>query len=397
MSRKKFVIIASIICAIILVVTLFIIIGVKLRIINEYRFTNPGSDIGETVTIIRWSSEPYTLYYYNGTLYFYSDRDEAGGIGEGLYKIKGSNATRILSFAQSGEKDDESFYVERPLCFIDGHLIYYSMCNNSENDTISSIDIETGIKKDIFRGEKVWKLVYEAENRTPISDDSSRSAVYQTQTYSDSLGPYFSITSDSVIFLDAFEEDNKYKGDSFVFGDFEYCWDGVWLVRSGVGENIKLGSFGPGQVVEVPGGEYVLIRRTGTSGFWSIDRNGSAKELFPVLQGEKVMTEYIVHDKDLYVSLRRYKVYDKLNVRRFENDSEEGLWKINIETGKKMKLSGEMYISLNMYDESGIVACSYSKDIVVLDFDGKTKAKILTGSLGDHFDEFCRNHLSRAE
>ncbi|MBP5313089.1 MAG: hypothetical protein J6112_09695 [Clostridia bacterium] len=392
--KKLLIIIASVLCAIIILVALFIVCG-KLHVISEYDFTQGESKNDDIVRINRWNPEPYTLYLYNDTLYFYSDQNTTGSFDNGVYKIKENNAIKIVSFSSYTGNGGDSYYVERPLCFINGHLVYCSMSDVSENDTVSSVDIETGDKNVILKGEKVYPLVYEVEYYAPVAENPPQSVVYQTHSFTESLGPYFTITSDNIYFHEELEYEKEM--DRFKFGDFEYYWDGVWLVQSGTGEKIKTGSFYPGQIFEVSDGEYILIKRTDTSGFWSIDRNGTIKELFPALNGEKIIIKWVIHNKDLYVSARRYKKYDILDTRRFKNDSEEGFWKIDIQTGEKKKLSAEMYSSLDIYDDSGIVACTYSKDIVVLDFDGKTKAKILSGSINEHLEEFYRNHLSRAE
>ena len=85
------------------------------------------------------------------------------------------------------------------------------------------------------------------------------------------------------------------------------------------------------------------------------------------------------------------------NTSRFKKDEAEGLWRVNILTGEMEKLSGKMYEQLYIYDNSGIVACTFSKDIVKLDFDGRIIKYIVRGTVLDHLDEFWRNTFSKAE
>ncbi len=395
-SKKVIIAVIAVVVLAIAAVTAIILIK-KLRIVREYKFSAAESDIGGAVQIDRWSAEPYTLYPYGGTLYFYATKNKQDGLDEGLYKVKGDRAVRILSLSQSEKRGAESC-VERPLCFIDGHLIYYSLFDSRENDAIRSFDLETGIQKDILKGERVSDLVYETEYYSPVKEDAANcSVVFQTRTYTESLGPYFTISGSDIAFHDKLEAPDPYAGDSFSFGDYEYRQDDVFMYQSDSETENRIGAFCPGRVFETANGEFLIVQRTGTSGFWSIAKDGTVKELFHVLQGEKIMNSVCFYGEYMYLSVRRYKVYNKLDVRRFKNDSEEGFWKINIRTGEREKISGTMYSSLIAYGEDGIIACSYSKDIAVLDYNGKTKAKILTGSGSDHFDEYCRNQFYKAE
>ncbi len=392
MKKSKIIILTTLIILTVAIVISVIIVG-NIRYVRAYDLSK--TDSCGFVQFNRWSTEPYTLYPYNGSLYFYSEKQGHSGLDDGLYKVAGNRAIKVFSIEEDNQAD--TFFVGQPLCFINGHFIYYSLSDDSQSDAILSLDIETGTKKSIIEGETVSSIVYEMEYYTPIAETTNGSLVYKTESSKEILGSYFTISENFIIFHDEYNHLSEYVNGSFVFGDFEYRWDDVFFVQSAAEKEEIIDSFYPGQIFEVLDGDMLVVRKGGTSGFLSISKDGVVKELFPVLKGENVMLKYCVHENYMYVSIRRYKIYRKLDNRRFKNDSEEGLWMINMQSGERKKISKTMYSSLVLYGDSCIVASTYSKDIVILDFDGKIRAKMLSGNLREHFDEFWRNNFSKAE
>ena len=47
-------------------------------------------------------------------------------------------------------------------------------------------------------------------------------------------------------------------------------------------------------------------------------------------------------------------------------------------TGERQKISNKIYSGMWIYDNSGIIACTYSNDIVLLDFAGKKKCTLVS-------------------
>ena len=107
-----------------------------------------------------------------------------------------------------------------------------------------------------------------------------------------------------------------------------------------------------------------------------IEQGGSCKVLFsrPCLTSRSCVT--VVGDA-VYLSVLRYEKYSEIGMKRFENDTEEGTYRINLNDGTTVKLSNQIYDGLYCFDQVCLYACDENCNIYQLDLDGKQTAILL--------------------
>lgn len=395
MKNKKIIGVSLVTILLLISVVLLIILFNNIHIVKEYDFVfSPDGNKENSLNYIQ-NSHDYSTYLCKGRLFFYIDGSDNSNYSEGLYEVTNSRAIKILSFRNEYNKTDHSFCKEKPLCFVNGSLLYCVNSSDITENAIISFDIDKGLSSIISSGEDA-KLITDTikGNYAMLDRDSCNKLIFRCY---DGEHRFIAVSNTSIEFV---ESCNNYSvNDSFSFGDFNYYWEeDIWLTQTSSHGDIRIAPLVIARpIIDVLDGNAIIVSRSGESGFWKISKNGEAVQLFPDIEGEKKNIAYQVYGNNLYISVRRYKKYQELDVLRFKNDSYEGFWKVDLLTGKKEKISSKMYKQLYIYDDSGIIACSYSGDIVLLDFNGKEKATIVSGSVFNHWNEFYRNKISRAE
>ena len=386
MEKRKKTIIISIVLGIIATVVVVICLC-NIHVVHEYKFNTEPNVIDDNPFNYLQNDCSNLVYLYDGVLYFYLDG--GSGYSRGLYKIENNRAIKIISFNSDSHEENNSYYnySEKPLFFINGHLIYSIDCSKEDKNAIVSFNIVDETSKTLSEGAAADLYAEAMKTCFPvlnfISDNTfvySCDGIYSIFSHKVE-NIHFSISDSSIKIVDESDEFKNYRDmDRFTFGDFEYYWeDNIWLTQITPEGNNRIAPLaGSRPICEVLDGNAILVSRNGETGFWLIDKKGTVTQLFPSLAGEKKFVAYQVHDTDLYVSVKRYKIYRKLETEEFKNDSEEGLWKINMLTGERQKISNKIYSGMWIYDSSGIIACTYSNDIVLLDFAGKKKCTLVS-------------------
>ena len=385
-----------------LMVVLFFVCK-KVRIINEAAFDGI-IDLSETQLNYLQRGNPYSVYVKDNNLYFYSTEKEC--FGNALFQVEGHKAVKLLDFVHTS--GNGSFYTETPRFFINNCLIYSVQSSNPTENAVVSFDIKTGLKQTIsdnLSETELERVIDNLKRDKLVQSDTNgvaRSVTFPVTGYDSNAGEYVrygfcSVTENEIVIADNFDEISEIG--RFSLGEYEYYVSDNWLIQVDNGGNeIKLSPlYSDALPIYVLDGKSVLLSQLGTTGVLKIDSDGSLTQLFPPHGGDLVYTAIQIHVTDLFISVRRYKHAELFNTSRFKKDEAEGLWRVNILTGEMEKLSGKMYEQLYIYDNSGIVACTFSKDIVKLDFDGRIIKYIVRGTVLDHLDEFWRNTFSKAE
>lgn len=102
--------------------------------------------------------------------------------------------------------------------------------------------------------------------------------------------------------------------------------------------------------------------------YW-INDDGKVQELFSVecLDSKSAVN---IHGTDVYLSFKRYKEYGESGMRRFENDTLEGTYRISLVDFTTQKISDTIYDGLYNFDDACLYACDEDCSIFQLDFDG---------------------------
>ena len=389
-SKKKVVIIIAVVILSCFLLAYFLN---SIHIVKEYHFDYSVDSNWENPYNYLQNKHDFSAYLYNGSLFFYIDGSDNSNYEEGLYKVSGSSSKKILSFKSTYIEEELFFCKEAPLLFINGSLLYCVNSTDIDKCAIVSFDIDTLCSNIISTGEKAKKQFEIIKGNYAIFEQNDSNVLY-FRIFNDDY-PFLAVSDTKIEYVDSC---NNYSvNGSFTFGKFNYYWeDDIWLTQISSNNN-RIAPLVPAEPIYAElDGESIIVTKAGSSGFWMISKNGEIVQLFPSIEGEKVIIAYQVYGTNLFISVRRYKKYEEYNIRRFKNDSYEGLWKVDLLSGEKEKISTVMYRQLYIYDDSGIIACSYSNDIVLLDFNGRKKTTIVAGSLFDHLDEFHRNHFSIA-
>ncbi len=394
--------IVTVLCSVCIVLAMFFVFK-TVRGVNEAAFGGTVDRNEQQLNYLQHGS-PYSVYVADNDLYFYSTEQEC--FGNALFKVEGHRAVKLLDFAQT--LGNGSFYTETPHFFINNCLYYSVKSSDPAENALIAFDVKTGEKRtvcDSLSTEETGRILDNLGSTKQVefgADGAVQSVVFPLTEYDPNAGEYVRfgfcrVSENGIEIGDRF--DGVTADGSFSLGEFAYRVDSNRLIRTDSDGNEKeiapvYRSVSP---IYVPGGRSVLIFQPKTTGVLRIDQDGTATQLFPPYGGEKVYTAVQIRDNYLYISVRRYKHVELLNSSRFKNDEAEGLWRVDILTGETEKLSGEMYEQLYIYDDSGIIGCTFSKDVVKLDFDGNMVNYIVRGTVFDHLGEFWRNTFSKAD
>ena len=330
-SKKIVIIIATIILSAFLLVLLFN----NIHIVKEYHFDYSIDNARENPYNYLQNKHNYSTYLFKGDLFFYIDGSDNSNYEEGLYEVAGSRSKKILSFRSAYNDDELSFYRETPLFFINGSLIYCVDSSDINKCAIVSFDLDKKCSNIISMGENAKKATEIIIGNYAILEQNDSDKLY-FRSYDDEY-PFIAVSDNSIEYFDSCK--NYSAMPSFTFGKYDYYWeDNIWLTQTLSNDEIRIAPLVPARpIYEVLDGDAIIVARGGGSGFWMINKDGEIVQLFPSVEGEKVIISYQIYETNLFISVRRYKKYEEHNIRRFKNDSYEGLWKIDLLTKKKKK------------------------------------------------------------
>ena len=73
----------------------------------------------------------------------------------------------------------------------------------------------------------------------------------------------------------------------------------------------------------------------------------------------------------VYLSVKRYESYGEIGMRRFENDTEEGTWRIDLKDGTKEKINDYIFCGMYNFDDTCIYCCDEDGNIYRMELDGE--------------------------
>ena len=104
--------------------------------------------------------------------------------------------------------------------------------------------------------------------------------------------------------------------------------------------------------------------------------SGNLIELFTV-PCDRSVSAVNVHEDYIFLSLLRYENYDTVFAKRYDNDTVEGTYKIDLRDYSVKKISNKIYNGLYIFDDTGIYACDEGYNIYKLDFEGNQLCTLL--------------------
>lgn len=252
--------------------------------------------------------------------------------------------------------------------------LYYNVSNNN-----------TGTKSfvcyQISSGEDVTIVTYNHRiSKTEAARSGAEGQIYYPANNSSSL--YYCIQETRMVDTGCIE--SRYR-----FGDNIYTYvkgesNGKYtntIIAADIEGNILRdyqGSVGNGSCRVIPCETGLIIHNSISPDMLYLiaGDSGDVIELFSV-DGERTLSAVNVYQEYVYLSFLRYRDYDQLWFGRFENDSQEGTYRINLKNGSVEKISDKIYNGLYIFDDSGIFACDSNNNVYKLNFDGNVIMTLL--------------------
>lgn len=162
-------------------------------------------------------------------------------------------------------------------------------------------------------------------------------------------------------------------------GEYIYCLaydtglpDEAEIMRyDTAGGEKKLSEVPYGKKTLLPCTHGILVHNEGTGNLlYLIENDGSVKKLFTVPCMTSISAVNVYGDY-AYLSFLRYEGYGEIGMTRYDNDTLEGTWRINLLNGTKEKISDSIYNGIYIFDNTGIYVCDKACNIYKIDFSGK--------------------------
>ena len=152
------------------------------------------------------------------------------------------------------------------------------------------------------------------------------------------------------------------------------------IVKTTVESNAEVDELSLGQayrrsIIPYEGG--LLVHNEGLNSLlYRIESDGSVTELFNVscLDSNSAVN---IHGTDAYISVLRYEKYGDKGMLRYENDSLEGTYRINLLDGSVEKINNYIFDGIYNLDNSCFYCCDSSGNIYKMDFDGTVSPVML--------------------
>ena len=295
------------------------------------------------------------LFVYNQKLYTFTDR-MISRPDTGRLAVFGKNDIETvadLGYAQYYSESNECFY------FLRSEAAQFSLhCFSLE--TLRSTHLMTA---DAFA------------NPHHLEDGRIVVAVYDYDVSDEIPAHYCMFDGESLI--ETSDSEPTYR-----LGENEYAvrqFDNSELVCIQNGQEQSLNDVIPSgakSLIPCEGG--LLVHNEGQDGllYFIDEESGAVRELFYVqcMASDSAVNTY---GNYAFLSFTRWEKWGDFGMLRFENDTLEGTYRIDICTGETVKISDRIYSGLYIFGDNAIYAVDRQNQIFLLDFDGNVQRKIL--------------------
>ncbi len=173
---------------------------------------------------------------------------------------------------------------------------------------------------------------------------------------------YIHIKKDKVITKDA-------TGTGFRLGDRTYFLRNGWLTC--VDDDHDGGpawSYGLQRVIPYEDGLLVHNPEGSLILKW-VDINGNETTIFsvPCMDARSAAN---IHGSDVYFSFKRYEEYGSIGMRRYENDTLEGTYRLSLKDFTFEKINDRIFNGFYNFDDTGFYCTDDEYNIYKMDFDG---------------------------
>jgi len=290
---------------------------------------------------------------HDGKLYFYT-------VSSGSVFSPNKYAGYLSVFEDGTAKQIKSFSGAHILLMADG-FVYYEMqdkifCYNVNENREYELFVETF---PISR-----RMIF-------YSEDGS---VYLPKT--DDCAEYIPVHGDALELSTAKHEEYSLKaGVCRIEGGYESQRSIVMQGGDGSAVSYDL-PYGKKSLIPCGDGLLVHNEECGDLLYYIDGNTGKAVELFSV---ECIFSVSAVncYEGQVFLSFKRYEKSGEKGMLRFENDTTEGTYRIDLSDYSTEKISDQIYNGLFIFDDTGIYACNDDSEIFKLDFDGNVILELI--------------------
>ena len=241
------------------------------------------------------------------------------------------------------------------------HYLYYYICGDSQsNDLLYCYDIAKQHKSLLYSGHIYsWYHFYSTNNGELFIKLREYSADRQPQ--------FLHIMNDRLIDIVSSIETYRIGNETYWLQDgtvYRQDQDSITTELIGITRNAS-------RYVMIPCEQGLLIHCFDSEEdiLYLIDTNGNLHEIFKA-ECLRAYSAVTVCGDYAYLSLRRYKEFGEIGMRRFENDTVEGLYRISLNSYCSEKISDKIFDGLYNFDDTCLWACDNNCNIFQLDLDG---------------------------
>ena len=245
-----------------------------------------------------------------------------------------------------------------PFFMLDGFYYYqeYDPDIESTRSTIYCFDVKTESESRLFSTDSV-------SSKYSFSSDGT---VYFLED--DNFSMYREVRGDKIGKINKMREEYTLKsGTYYVEGSVRGEQDVVVYNQSG---EKKVLDIPYGKKSLIPCNNGLLVHNEGQGDLLYLIEGDSGKltELFTC---ECMVSESAVnvYQDQAFLSFKRYEKHGEFGMLRFENDTLEGTYCIDLGSGQCEKISDKIYNGLYIFDDTGIYACDENSNIYKLDYD----------------------------
>ena len=123
---------------------------------------------------------------------------------------------------------------------------------------------------------------------------------------------------------------------------------------------------------------FIVYRPNSKNGLALIDQYGNSRVLYS-FECYSCETSFAVTEKYVFYSVIRYSGFDhdEKVYTYYDDDTESGTYRIDLEDYSVTKICNEVYCGLYVFDNDSVFACDSKRDVYQLSVDGSTRKEII--------------------
>ena len=339
----------------------FIFLNINKPIVNSQNFEyieNIDTTSNHNANNIQYRSSTW-MGAYNDQLFIYMHCDNRSKMTDydgWLCKLNNNGLDKICQF---GDGNIVHFVGASK------QFIYYWIFHDAPlNDLLYCYDLDKNQENPIFSGRA-------SESKNSFFSDDDTVYVPFVDEECNEYVKYMHIRGSVIVNISSQPEYYQFANRKYSLtpGDPPYQETVVCTEMDGSSHTVMLGNATHRALVSTPQG--LIIHNEGYSDLlYFICNDGEPIPLFriPCLASRSAIT---VSGSDVILSFKRYEKYGEFGMKRYENDTKEGVYKINLNDYSVTKISDKIFNGLYNFNDKCIFGCDEYCNIYLLTMNGE--------------------------